>query len=197
MLIESEFTFDAPREAVFDGLQDPDILASALPGTDLLDLTGEDRYEGQMEASVGPVTAARFAVVVELKNKVRPESFDMHVDGKGKAGFVNGVAKVALEERDGGTVMKYRADLQVGGRVASVGQRLLDSVGKAMSKQGLEAVSRSLAERLAPEVAPGTDLAGARVPTTSAASPPATRGGRLKLYLVVAILMALVMVLLL
>ena len=150
MLIDSEFKFDAPREAVFDGLMDPEILAGALPGTDRLDLIGEDRYEGEMEASVGPVTAARFSVVVELKDKVRPESFDMHVDGKGKAGFVSGVAHVELEESGGGTLMKYRADLQVGGRVASVGQRLLDSVGKAMSKQGLEAVSRSVAERMAP-----------------------------------------------
>ena len=196
MLIESEFTFDAPREAVYDGLQDPDVLASALPGTDRLELTADDRYEGLMEASVGPVTAARFTVVVELKNKVRPESFDMHVDGKGKAGFVNGIANVVLEERDGGTLMKYRADLQVGGRVASVGQRLLDSVGKAMSKQGLEAVSRSLAERLAP-VAAGAHPAGTDLAATSPASPPATRGARLKLYLVVAILLALITMLLL
>jgi hypothetical protein len=139
------------------------------------------------------VTAARFAVVVELKNKVRPESFDMHVDGKGKAGFVSGIANVVLEDRDGGTVMKYRADLQVGGRVASVGQRLLDSVGKAMSKQGLEAVSRSLAERMAPAAqGAGTDLAAA-----SRAAPPANRRARLRLYLVVAILLALAMLLLL
>ena len=86
MLIESEFTFDAPREAVFDGLMDPAILAGALPGTDKLDLTGERPVRREMEASVGPVTAARFSVVVELKDKVRPESFAMHVDGKGKAG---------------------------------------------------------------------------------------------------------------
>jgi len=199
MLIESEFTFDVPREAVFDGLMDPEILAGALPGTERLELTGDDRYEGQMEVSVGPVTAARFAVVVELKNRVRPESFDMHVDGKGKAGFVNGIANVVLEEKDGGAVMKYRADLQVGGRVASVGQRLLDSVGKAMSKQGLEAVSQSLTARLEPatESVPQSAAAGAELAAASPASPPATRRGRLRLYLIVAILLALVMVALL
>jgi len=193
MLIESEFSFDIPPEVVYDGLLDPEILASALPGTDRLELTGEDRYEGEMEASVGPVTAARFSVVVELKEMVRPESFDMHVDGKGKAGFVNGIAKVAFEEMDGGTLMKYRADLQVGGRVASVGQRLLESVGKMMAKQGLEAVDRSLTERLAPApTAGGADLA--------ASSPPGlltTRKARLRLFLVVAILITLVMMMLL
>ncbi|MBT8479473.1 MAG: carbon monoxide dehydrogenase subunit G [Gemmatimonadetes bacterium] len=194
MLIESEFTFDFPPEVVYEGLLDPDVLASALPGTDRLELVGEDRYEGEMEASVGPVTAARFSVVVELKEKVRPESFDMHVDGKGKAGFVNGIARVAFEETDGGTVMKYRADLQVGGRVASVGQRLLESVGKMMSKQGLEAVNRSIMERQAPTaaVAGSTDLE-----VSSPSWPPATRKERLRLFLVVAILLALVMVLLL
>lgn len=195
MLIESEFTFDAPREAVFDGLMDPGILAGALPGTDRLELTGDDRYEGEMEASVGPVTAARFSVVVELKDKVRPESFAMHVDGKGKAGFVSGIAHVELEDVGGGTLMKYRADLQVGGRVASVGQRLLDSVGKAMSKQGLEAVSRSLAERLAP--AGATAATGSSLAAASRARPPANRRARLRLYLVIAILLALAMVALL
>jgi len=192
MLIESEFTFDAPREALYDGLHDPEILAGALPGT-LLEMTAEDRYEGEMEVSIGPVTAARFTVVVELKDKVRPERFDMHVDGKGKAGFVKGVANIVFEELDGGTLMKYRADLQVGGRVASVGQRLLDSVGKSISKQGLEAVSRALNARLAP-----ADGAAVAAPaTTSRAALPMTRRSRLKLYLVVAILVALILVLVL
>jgi hypothetical protein len=193
MLIESEFTFDVPREVLYDGLHDPDILASALPGSNRLEITAEDRYEGEMEVSVGPVTAARFTVVVELKDKVRPERFDMHVDGKGKAGFVKGIANIVFDEIDGGTLMKYRADLQVGGRVASVGQRLLDSVGKSISKQGLEAVSRALNARLEP--AEGGAMAAPA--TTSPASPPATRRGRLKLYLAVAILVALILVLLL
>jgi carbon monoxide dehydrogenase subunit G len=193
MLIESEFMFDVPPEVVYDGLLDPDILASALPGTDRLDLTGEDRYEGEMEASVGPVTAARFSVVVELKDKVRPESFDMHVDGKGKAGFVNGIAKVAFEAKNGGTVMKYRADLQVGGRVASVGQRLLESVGKMMSKQGLEAVSRSIDARLAP--ADGGAVATTGTGLASSASLPATGGKRKILLIVLAIVAATLLVL--
>ncbi len=192
MLIESEFTFDAPREALYDGLHDPEILSGALPGT-LLEMTAEDRYEGEMEVSIGPVTAARFTVVVELKDKVRPERFDMHVDGKGKAGFVKGIANIVFEELDSGTLMKYRADLQVGGRVASVGQRLLDSVGKSISKQGLEAVSRALNARLAP-----ADGAAVAAPaTTSRAALPMTRRGRLGLYLVVAILAAALLVLLL
>jgi carbon monoxide dehydrogenase subunit G len=194
MLIESEFKFDAPREALYDSLHDPEILSGALPGT-VLEITTEDRYEGEMEVSVGPVTAARFTVVVELK--------DMHVEGKGKAGFVSGIANVAFDELDGGTLMKYRADLQVGGRVASVGQRLLDSVGKTMSKQGLEAVNRSLMERLAPQPvadAGSADTAGAAIhasaPVRAGRRTPA-KSRRMRFLLVAAIAIGAALVLLL
>lgn len=188
MLIESEFTFDAPREAVYDGLLDPEILAGALPGTERLDLTAGDRYEGEMEASVGPVTAARFSVVVELREQVRPERFDMHVDGKGKAGFVKGVAHVEFEEAGAGTLMKYRADLQVGGKVAGVGQRLLDSVGKAMARQGLESVNSALNARLAPADAQ-------IVAAASAAKLSETSRGRKVLLLILAVIAAALVVL--
>jgi hypothetical protein len=95
--------------------------------------------------------------------------------------------------------MRYRADLQVGGRVAGVGQRLLDSVGKAMSKQGLEAVSQSLTPPLEPPTGsvPQSAEAGTELAAASPAFPPATRRGRLTLYLIVAILLALVLVALL
>ncbi len=186
MLIESEFTFDVPPDVVYEGLMDAEILAGALPGTETLDRVGEDRYEGRMEASVGPVTAARFDVVVELRDKVPAERFDMHVDGKGKAGFVQGVANIRLEPHESGTLMKYRADLQVGGRVAGVGQRLLDSVGKSMSRQGLETVNRTLTARSTPAEVAVAD-----------AAPPAPRRRNLVPLLVAAIVIALALVLLL
>ena len=144
MLIESEFQFSASRERVYMGLQDPEILAKALPGTERLELLEDGRYEGEMVVSVGPVTAARFQVSVELVDLVEPESFTMIVGGRGKVGFVEGRADVRLEDQGENCLMIYRAELGVGGRVASVGQRLLDSVGKAMSKRGLKAVDKML-----------------------------------------------------
>jgi len=144
MIIESEFKFSANRQAVFEGLQDPEILARALPGTERLELIGDGRYSGEMVISVGPVTAARFDVSVELVDLVEPESFSMIVGGKGKVGFVEGKADVKLEEQGEECLMIYRAELGVGGRVASVGQRLLDSVGKTMSNRGLKAVDKML-----------------------------------------------------
>ncbi|MGI9038767.1 MAG: SRPBCC family protein [Gemmatimonadota bacterium] len=144
MLIESEYLFSADRDTVYEALKDPKILAQALPGTERLDLVGENRYEGEMVVSVGPVTAARFDITVELNDLVPPESFTMLVGGKGKAGFVDGRADVRLEDRGEQCLMIYRADLGVGGRVAAVGQRLLDSVGKSMSQRGLKAVDRMI-----------------------------------------------------
>ena len=148
MTLGGTFTFDGPRAAVFALLQDPAVLAKALPGTKRLDRTGEDRFEGVMKVSVGPVTAAEFAVTVELTDKVAPEGFTMLIDGKGAVGFTKGTATVRLEEQAGPkTVMTYTSDVQVGGTIAAVGQRLLESVGKMMSKQALAALNRELASR--------------------------------------------------
>jgi len=144
MIIESEFRFNASRQTVYEGLQDPEILARALPGTERLELVGESLYTGEMVVSVGPVTAARFDVSVELVDLVEPESFSMIVGGKGKVGFVEGKADVRLEDHGEECLMVYRAELGIGGRVASVGQRLLDSVGKTMSNRGLKAVDKML-----------------------------------------------------
>ena len=100
-------------------LQDPTVLAKALPGTRMLTRTSEDHYEGVMKVSVGPMTAAEFVVKVELKDKVAPERFAMHIDGKGGVGFTSGTATIELHELPGPvTVMNYSSDVQIGGRIA-------------------------------------------------------------------------------
>lgn len=144
MLIESEYLFSAGRGAVWEALQDPEILVRALPGTERLERVRGDVYAGEMVIGVGPVTAARFDISVELTNLVPPERFTMIVGGEGPAGFVDGRADVGLEERGARCLMRYRADLRVGGRVAAVGRRLLDTVGRTMSHRGLEAVDRMI-----------------------------------------------------
>jgi uncharacterized protein len=150
MILTGTFTFNGPRAAVWDLLQDPSVLAKALPGTKTLTKTAEDRYQGVMKVSVGPMTAAEFAVNVELKDKAAPEKFSMHIDGKGAVGFTKGTATIELQEQPGPvTVMSYSSDVQVGGKIAAVGQRLLESVGKMMTRQALEALNKELQSRLA------------------------------------------------
>ena len=149
MILSGDFTFNGPRAKVWEILQDPAVLAKALPGTRSLTRVAQDRYEGIMKVSVGPMSAAEFAVNVELKDKVEPQTFTMHIDGKGGMGFTKGTATIELDEQPGPlTLMRYTSDVQIGGRIAAVGQRLLESVSKMMTKQALESLNRELQARL-------------------------------------------------
>lgn len=149
MTLSGSFTFGGPRAIVWDLLQDPAVLAKALPGTKTLTQASADRYEGTMKISVGPVTAAEFSVSVTLKDLVPPESFVMQIDGKGAVGFTRGSASVDLQEQpDGATLMTYSSDVLVGGRIAAVGQRLIESVAKMMIRQALDALNKELQARL-------------------------------------------------
>jgi carbon monoxide dehydrogenase subunit G len=135
---------------VWDLLQDPAVLAKALPGTERLALTAEDQYVGIMKVNIGPMTAAKFDVNVTLKDKIPPHRMALQIEGKGPVGFTRGTATVVLEPADDDTktVMQYASDVHVGGRIASVGQRLLESVSKMMMRQALDALERELAARL-------------------------------------------------
>ena len=149
MNLNGTFTFNGPRAIVWELLQDPVVLAKALPGTERLTRAGDDSFEGVMKVSVGPVTAAAFDVTVVLRDKVEPQRFAMQIDGKGAVGFTRGSASIDLQEQsDGGTLMQYSSEVQVGGKIAAVGQRLLDSVAKMMMRQALEALNRELQARL-------------------------------------------------
>ena len=150
MKLDGTFTFAGPRALVWELLQDPEVLARALPGTERLESTGPDRFRGVMKANVGPVSAATFEVSVALNDKRPPEHFTMQIEGRGRVGHIRGNATVDLDEQDGGsgTSMRYGSDVQVGGTIAAVGQRLIDSVARSMMKQALEALDREVRSRL-------------------------------------------------
>jgi len=148
MKLEGEFTFNGSRQEVWDLLQDPDILASSLPGAKNMQQTGDDEYQGEMVVKVGPLNGV-FTANIKLKDKVHPQSYTMLVESKGNVGFANGTAKIELTEKEEkSTLMKYTAELQVGGRLASVGQRMLDTVGRSLTRQGLEAMNNALKARM-------------------------------------------------
>lgn len=148
MIVTGEHTFPGTRESVWALLQDPEVLVKAMPGAKRLTSTGDGTYEGVVRIGVGPVTAAEWRLSVELHDRDQPSSYVMHVDTKGPLGFTRGTATVALVEVDEGTRMLYHADLAVGGKVASVGQRLLDQVAKMLTKQGLNALNKEMEARL-------------------------------------------------
>lgn len=149
MNIEGTYTFRGPREAVWDLLHDPDVLARAMPGTKQLERTADDRYEGTMKVSLGPV-GATFSLVVALTDQVHPDHFSMAIDAKGTLGFARGTARIVLEAvGEGDTLMRYTSDLQIGGRLASIGQRVVDGASRTMTERGLAELQRLLDERLA------------------------------------------------
>lgn len=149
MNLEGEYTFDGPRDEVWELLQDPEVLAMALPGTQSLEQVGENEYEGVMNVRIGAV-AGVFSGRVLIEDEQPPESLTMKVEGEGKPGFVKGVGQVTLlEQGDNTTLMKYSGELQIGGRLASVGQRLLDTTSKSMLRQGLGELNKALQARVA------------------------------------------------
>ena len=147
MNIEGEYIFDGSREQVWEIMRDPEVLASALPGTQSLDQVSENEYQGEMQVRIGPV-AGLFSGNVAISDEVPPESLTMTVEGRGKPGFVKGTGAVKLiaQETDK-TLMQYQGDMQVGGRLASVGQRMMDSVSKSLLKQGLDSINQALLAR--------------------------------------------------
>ncbi len=157
MKIQGEYVFDGPREEVWELLRDPEVLATALPGTQSLTPVSENEavstseYEGEMHVRVGPVVGA-FSGRIIASNEVAPESYTLTVEGKGKAAFVKASGDVQLiDQGDGTTLMKYEGEFQVGGKLVSVGQRLIDGVSKKMLRHGLNTLNKALQERMAAE----------------------------------------------
>ena len=134
MKLAGEHLFDGPRDQVWELMRDPEALAAALPGAQSLNQVSGSEYEGEMNVRVGPV-AGLFAGRVVISDEVPPESYTLSVEGKGSPGFVNETGHVQLIDKgDGTTLMKYEGELQVGGRLASVGQRLIESVSKSLTR---------------------------------------------------------------
>jgi carbon monoxide dehydrogenase subunit G len=139
MELQGTHQFKAPLAKVWDALLDPTVLAKALPGGDQLERVGENDYKAAMNVRVGPVQG-RFEGKVSLLDIVEHQSYRMKVSGTGAAGFLNGEGSLNLSENDEGTLLTYAGDVQIGGRIAAVGQRLIDSTAKSIIRTGLKAL---------------------------------------------------------
>lgn len=147
MELEGTYTFDAPRDVVWQALMDPSVLAKVMPGCEKLEQVGDNEYEGAIKIKVGPVQG-KFQGKVTLLDINEPDSYRMIVDGKGPSGFMKGEGEVQLESQGDSTLMHYSGKAQVGGRIASVGQRLMDSSAKALTKQSLEGLNKQIEARV-------------------------------------------------
>ena len=170
MKLQGQHTFNAPREAVWKALNDPEVLARTLPGCERLEEKEPHVYAGALNIQVGPVSGL-FQGTVELRDLEENRGYHMELKGQGAPGFVQGKGSVALGDGDGGgTVLTYDLDAQVGGRIAGVGQRLLDSSAKVITRQALEGLEAQIAPRR--EEAPVGEEAG-RAAAAGAAEGPA------------------------
>lgn len=137
MKVAGTYTFEAPQQTVWEALQNPTVLTSILPGCDRLEEVGENQFEGVLDIRVGPVQG-KFKGKIEMGDLVEPKSFNLKVNGQGTTGIVNATAKVELEAAGDSTIINYDSDAQVGGKIAGVGQRLLDSSAKSIIQQSLD-----------------------------------------------------------
>ncbi|MBU0677132.1 MAG: carbon monoxide dehydrogenase subunit G [Verrucomicrobia bacterium] len=144
MKMEGSFEFEGSRAEAWEILQDPDVLKAAIPHTKSMELIGPDEYATVMQVKLGPL-AANFNGNVKITDKVEPERYTMNVEAKAPIGFGKGAIQIRLEEKSPEvTVMTYDGDLQVGGKLASLGQRLLDTVAKSVSKQALNSLNDAI-----------------------------------------------------
>jgi carbon monoxide dehydrogenase subunit G len=131
MDIHATYTFDAPAQAVWDLLMDTGRVAACIPGCDRLEPLGDNRYRAGLTVSLAAVSGA-FDGTVAMVDQHPPSSYRLLVDGQGRAGFVKGESAITLADRGSTTDVSIDGQVQVGGAIARVGQRILSSVAKMM-----------------------------------------------------------------
>jgi carbon monoxide dehydrogenase subunit G len=153
MKIEGTNEIRAPRTRVWNALTDPTVLKRCIPGCERLEQTGENSYSVTLRAGVGSIKGL-FNGNVKLEDLKPPEHYRISIDGKGQPGFVKGSGTFDLEDRGQTTLIKYSGDVQVGGTLASVGQRMIQGASKMMAAQfftALEAEAQTKEGEAPPE----------------------------------------------
>ena len=134
MHLEGSHTFDAPRQAVWDTLLNPEIIAACMPGREKFEQIGPDQYEIAMRIKVGPVGGSGTGRI-RLADQQPPHSYRMDVEGGGAPGHMTGSGVMSLREDGRKTIVAYDGDAQVTGKAAAVGQRLLGATAKLLINQ--------------------------------------------------------------
>ena len=134
MKLEGSYDVKAPRQKVWTAFLDPETLRQAIPGSEKLELIGPDEYKATLKIGVAAVKGT-FEGKVRLLDKKPPESYRLAAEGSGGPGFVRADTVITLTDIEGGTRVSYSADVQIGGLIAGVGQRMLGGVSKMMADQ--------------------------------------------------------------
>ncbi len=185
MEMTGEFRIPAPRQRVWEALNDPEMLRQAIPGCQTIEKVSDTEFTAKVRAKVGPVSA-NFGGKVTLSDLDPPKAYTIAGEGSGGvAGFAKGSAKVNLDE-DGGeaTVLRYEVQAHVGGKLAQIGSRLIDATSRKMAEEFFNHFAVVVAPEAAGSAAPaaaagepaqgeGTQMARAAIEPAAAEDQPA------------------------
>ena len=145
MKLRGNHTLNVSRDQVWTFLMDPESIAKVMPGCERLEEIEPDTFEASLKLGIAAVKGV-YNGSIKLLDKTPPSHYRMVIEGSGTPGFVKGEATIDLQEQDGHTVMTYDADVQVGGLIASVGQRMISGVAKLLVNQSLKKLDEELAQ---------------------------------------------------
>jgi carbon monoxide dehydrogenase subunit G len=193
MDMTGEFRITAPRTKVWSALNDPEILKQCIPGCEEIEKSSDTEMAAKVRAKVGPVSA-RFTGKVTLSELDPPNGYKISGEGSGgPAGFAKGGATVHLVDDGDGTLLTYKVEAQIGGKLAQIGSRLIDATARKMAGDFFakfsEVVGGPAAEAAPAEVAPA---AAAQAAPVAAIPPAAPSGSRLSPVVWVVLLAAAV-----
>jgi carbon monoxide dehydrogenase subunit G len=175
MELTGEYTINAKRQDVWEALNDPDVLKVCIPGCEELEKLTDTQFTARVTMKVGAIKA-RLKGSVELSDIDPPNGYTISGQGQGGvAGFAKGGARVDLKDADGaGTVLRYKANAELGGKLAAVGSRVIQGIAKKMADDFFGKFARHLSGE---EEKPLTKTAAAPAPKKSVRSPTPASGG--------------------
>ena len=146
MEMSDEIRIAAPKETVYAALNDPDVLRQCIPGCEELTKHSDTELEAKVVLKVGPVKA-RFGGTVELDTAGAPDSFSLSGQGNGgAAGHAKGGADVTLEADGDETILRYDAKAEIGGKLAQLGSRLIQSTAKKLAGKFFQSFAKIVSE---------------------------------------------------
>ncbi len=146
MKIEGSYTIPAPRDIVWQQLMNPEVLARAMPGCQKLEPDPDGSFRAELKIGIAAVKGT-YRGRVEILDAVPPERYRMKVEGQGSGGFVKGEATLTLTDGNQETRINYSGDAQVGGLVASIGQRLMQGAARQIINQFFELFAKEVRQR--------------------------------------------------
>ena len=181
MEMTGERRIPAPRQQVWEALNDPQVLQASIPGCESVERVGDDQFQAKVAMKLGPMSA-KFGGKVKLENLNPPESYTISGEGNGGAmGFAKGGADVALQEvGPAETLLTYNVKAQVGGKMAQLGGRLIDSTAKQMADQFFNRFAAQLTPAPEPEAAPEPAMAEPAMAAPTAAADPAVASAEIR-----------------